>query len=260
MCYIAVSDCFTEKRTPKPFNFPCCLASQITPMISPIELLLATMPVQRMTSTLHPLVSNMSDGSSNDSMGKNPALELNQEFGAKPALSETPLGYLRSMFPEDSRRNPYYRFQRRADYDGECDRADAVRAVRSDDVGALRKLLADGTTAFDACNRNGESLLHLACRRCGLDTVKFLVVEAGISPEVRDNLGRTVLHDVCWRPRLATDIMDFLVPLVHPELLLAEDMRGHTPFDYSRRGDWVEWNRYLEAKRELIELRIALST
>ena len=127
-----------------------------------------------------------------------------------------------------------------------------MQAIRSRNVTKLRDLLKQGKS-FDACNRNGETLLHLACRRADLETVSFLIHEAGVSASVRDDLGRTVLHDVCWRPEPSFELMDALFRIIPSSLLLAEDKRGDTPFDYVRPESREAWTRFLEERRDLIE-------
>jgi len=171
----------------------------------------------------------------------------------------SPVLLLRSIFPADQQRNPYV-CKRRSSVNSANDEydAEAARAIRSNDLASLEKLLDNGAD-FEACNRNGESLLHLACRRSSLDIIKFLITQTDIPIDVRDNLGRTVLHDACWRPRPDVDVLDTLIRAAPPKLLLAEDSRGHAPFDYVRRGDWMLWNRFLEKRRDVIKARIAIA-
>lgn len=132
---------------------------------------------------------------------------------------------------------------------------DAVSAVRQNNVERLRQLFQQGH-CLDACNTNGESLLHLACRRCDPATVLFLVREAQVNVNCRDNMGRTVLHDTCWRPEPAFEIMDAILAAVQPELMFAVDTRGHSCWDYCRRNDWEAWNNYLAQRQPLIAARI----
>ena len=119
-----------------------------------------------------------------------------------------------------------------------------VQAVRFNDISTLQRLLDEGES-LDACNRNGETLLHLACRRGNVETVKFLVHEAQCDPDAMDDMGRSVLHDICWRPSPDIDMMDTLLQLASPDLLLAEDVRGHTCFDYCRKEHWGKWTAFL---------------
>ena len=113
---------------------------------------------------------------------------------------------------------------------------EAVDAVRSNDVEALKRLAEAGSN-LQCGNRFGETLIHLACRRSHTDVVTFLVKEAGVSIKVRDDYGRTPMHDACWRATVDVDLMDLLLETC-PELLLLSDKRGHTPLDYARREHW----------------------
>ncbi|CAB9519261.1 ANK [Seminavis robusta] len=122
------------------------------------------------------------------------------------------------------------------------------RAVRMCDLDKMRELHNAGKS-FDACNRFGESLLHMACRRGDARVVKFLIEEAKVQVDVTDDFGRTVLHDACWTGSVHTDVMDVLITAVPPEFWVTEDKRGHTPFDYAPRKDWGPWLRYLRSKQ-----------
>ncbi|KAL7434017.1 hypothetical protein ACHAXH_002216, partial [Discostella pseudostelligera] len=75
---------------------------------------------------------------------------------------------------------------------------EVVSAIRSNNVESLRKLHADGAN-LQCGNQYGETLIHLACRRSHRELISFLVKEAGVSLRVRDDFGRTPMHDVCWR-------------------------------------------------------------
>lgn len=114
---------------------------------------------------------------------------------------------------------------------------DVVNAIRSNDVDALRKLHADGTK-LQCGNRFGETLIHLACRRSSRELVSFLVKDADVSLYVRDDFGRTPMHDCCWRAEPDLELFDMLLDEA-PELLMLSDKRGHTPLDYSRREHWA---------------------
>jgi hypothetical protein len=39
-------------------------------------------------------------------------------------------------------------------------------------------------------------------------------------------------------------------------MLLAEDVRGHTPFDYARKEHYEEWVDFLKEKEEELQRRI----
>ena len=70
-----------------------------------------------------------------------------------------------------------------------------IAAVRARDIDGLRKLYFKDKQNMNCCNRFGESVLHTACRRGGAKVVKFLVEEAKVELRVRDDYGRTPMHD-----------------------------------------------------------------
>jgi len=125
---------------------------------------------------------------------------------------------------------------------------ETVNAIRSSDVAQLRKLFEQGRV-LQCANKNGETLIHLACRRSNRELVSFLVDEAGVSLHVRDDFGRTPWHDACWRTQPELGLLDLLLERV-PELLLLRDKRGHTPLDYARREHWGVLVPFLREKAD----------
>mmetsp|Transcript_23174 Transcript_23174/g.34498 ORF Transcript_23174/g.34498 Transcript_23174/m.34498 type:complete len:477 (-) Transcript_23174:995-2425(-) len=132
-----------------------------------------------------------------------------------------------------------------ANYDSEV-----VNAVREGDIGVVKAIHSNkGDASLSCCNRFGESLLHMACRR-GYDAiVHFLVQSANVSVRITDDCGRTPLHDALWNRECQYGIMDLLVR-TDPILLLTCDKRGHTPFAYARREHWANWRQFLWDRRE----------
>lgn len=130
---------------------------------------------------------------------------------------------------------------------------EVINAIRSRNIPLLRALKAKGKT-LQCANRYGESLVHMACRRGMTDVVRFLVLEANVSLRVKDDYGRTPLHDACWSAEPNFELMDFLIEH-EADLLLVEDTRGHFPFSYARRSHWEGWNQFLMRKRGSIRLR-----
>lgn len=122
---------------------------------------------------------------------------------------------------------------------------EVVKAIRNNDLTKLVEMLEDGHS-FDACNNNGETLLHLACRRSNLEIIQFLIEDAKASTNVVDNMGRTLLHDACWRPRPDIEIMNYLVSVISIETFMSNDCRGHSCFDYCRKEDWNKWNTFIQ--------------
>jgi ankyrin repeat protein len=133
-----------------------------------------------------------------------------------------------------------------------------ARAIRNNDVIQLQQLWDDGNSSFDSYNLNGETMLHLACRRSSYETIEFLLNVVQLSTNVKDGIGRTILHDACWRPNLDLDVMDLLIQKVSPELLVTEDSRGHICFDYCRKEHSSQWIDFLRQHSECIEKRSKL--
>jgi len=178
----------------------------------------------------------------------------------RETATSTPASYVRSLFPKKRVGGDAIRRMVLGTPDEEQLEAydhDVAGAIRSNDVDLLRELLDEGRD-FTGCNRNGETMLHLACRRSDLDTVEFLIVEAGLSTERRDTVGRSCLHDACWRAVPDLELMDFLVRSVSPLLLVEEDCRGHSCMDYVRPSDYETWNAFITKYSGLIQRRSKL--
>lgn len=122
--------------------------------------------------------------------------------------------------------------------------ADVIQAVRSQDIQALKSLHEQGRP-LKCSNQFGESLLHLACRRGFLGVVTYLVKEVGVTLQVRDDYGRTPLHDALWSAEPNVELVDVLIS-VCPDLLYIKDRRGYTPLSFVRRQHWKIWNKFLQ--------------
>mmetsp|Transcript_3224 Transcript_3224/g.7073 ORF Transcript_3224/g.7073 Transcript_3224/m.7073 type:complete len:529 (+) Transcript_3224:307-1893(+) len=122
--------------------------------------------------------------------------------------------------------------------------------IRNGDFDGLKKAHEAGLN-LQAANKFGESLLHIACRRGYDDVATFLVEAANVTIWVRDDFGRTPLHDACWTARPNLELMDLFVRR-NPELLLVSDKRGNTPLDYVRREHWDLWRQFLEDRWDCI--------
>jgi ankyrin repeat protein len=132
---------------------------------------------------------------------------------------------------------------------------DVVRAIRSKNIEKLRELYTAGKN-LNACNQFGESLLHMACRRGDIAIVKFMIREANVRVESRDDFGRNPFHDACWTSSPNFDVMDVLISKADPLMMLAADVRGSTPFDYARREHNKPWLGYLESRKDTILARL----
>lgn len=98
----------------------------------------------------------------------------------------------------------------------------------------------------------------MACRRSDVDIASFLINEARVDVHVRDDFGRNILHDSCWTSKPNLKMMDLLLRHVSPEMLVAEDVRGHTCFDYCRKEHWPVWIEYLQSKEKELKQRITM--
>jgi ankyrin repeat protein len=171
----------------------------------------------------------------------------------------SPVKYLKCLFSEtDKGREIILNPRRRSFTKPSLDLTDSynlevVRAIREEDLIKLRTMLDEGKS-FDASNSFGESLLHMACRRGSLEIVNFLINEAQVQVDVRDDFGRTALHDACWTTAPNFGVMDVLMKQMLPDTLLSEDVRGHTPFHYARKEHWDDWVIFLQ-ERDIFLLR-----
>jgi Ankyrin repeats (3 copies) len=124
-----------------------------------------------------------------------------------------------------------------------------VNLARTGDASALRDYHANNNThennALDCFNRFGEGLLNMACRRGFVSVVDLLLSPpVDLSLRVRDDYGRTPLHDACWNPEPQLEICAWILQR-DASLFLVADKRGYTPFQYARQSDWPVWCKFL---------------
>ena len=127
---------------------------------------------------------------------------------------------------------------------------DVITAVQNQDLDELRRIHASEGRTLQCANRFGESILHMACRRGFTDVVRFLIKEAGVSPRVRDDMGRTPMHDACWTCEPNPELAKLLIKEC-PELLVLKDRRGSAPFEYTRLEHAEAWSAFLQEKQEI---------
>jgi len=123
-----------------------------------------------------------------------------------------------------------------------------VQTVRDSDPICLGKFLSKGLSP-NPCNKFGESLVHMVCRRrehaCLATLIKF-----GCSIQVSDDFGRTPLHDACWTSEPCFTTVEILLNIDRRLLSLA-DRRGSLPLSYARREHWGKWINFLDKKKDL---------
>jgi GAF domain-containing protein len=126
--------------------------------------------------------------------------------------------------------------------------------TRENDVNKLKAYHEEnGDQSLDCFNRFGEGLLNMTCRRGFKEVVHFLLSPpVSLSVRVRDDYGRTPMHDACWNPEPQLDICTWICEQ-DPSLFLVTDKRGYTPFQYARKGDWHVWRQFLFDSRHLLE-------
>jgi len=120
---------------------------------------------------------------------------------------------------------------------------DVVTATRDNDLENLRQIHESGRS-LSCCNRFGESILHMACRRGYTEIVRYMIHEAHVSVRIKDDCGRTPFHDACWNQNTNIEILDMLMK-EDPLLFLVSDNRGSTAFEYARHEHWPVWRKFL---------------
>jgi hypothetical protein len=128
--------------------------------------------------------------------------------------------------------------------------ADVLKAIRSQDIDTLRKFHASGRP-LKCSNTFGESLLHMACRRGFFKVASFLIHEANVPVCVRDDYGRTILHDAAWTCEPNFELVELILKEC-PDLLFMRDRRGHTAISYARKSHWGAWNKFLKQNAQLV--------
>jgi ankyrin repeat protein len=213
----------------------------MTPTIDP------SCVIERVGKTMNPTSSTITIPNRQEASGQKRKLHPN----AKDPRS--PVEYLNATFQtlgvkvEPSREKNY--FIKLTPEMIEAYDKDVIQAVRERDLDKIKKFHAKGTN-LQCCNRFGESLIHMACRNGLTEIVTFLVQDANVSLHVRDDYGRTPLHDACWTVKPNFELMDFLIQQA-PELLALSDVRGHIPFAYVRKNHWQEWIDFLSEREDL---------
>jgi hypothetical protein len=174
-------------------------------------------------------------------LGENPSKYAQAMFEANGYLPEAVVSFAKASFlPITAKMLDAYQ-------------RDKLQSVRENNIDMLREMHLSSGETLQCCNRFGESLIHMACRRGNLDLVKFMILECQVSIRVKDDFGRTPLHDACWAPTPVFELIHVLISQA-PDLLLVPDVRGDTPFDYCRKEHWNDWINFLSSRQELMRL------
>ena len=123
-------------------------------------------------------------------------------------------------------------------------------AVRSRDLNKLKALHEKGQL-LQCSNRFGESILHMACRQGNFEIVQYLINEGNVSVRIKDDFGRTPMHDAFWSASPNFELVEFLIEIC-PSLLFISDVRGHFPLQYVRKEHESSWTPFLEKRKQTI--------
>lgn len=123
-------------------------------------------------------------------------------------------------------------------------------AARRSDLKELKHLYKEGRN-LQACNKFGESIVHIVCRRGNPEVLSFLIDRANVSLMVRDDMCKNPLHDAMWTDKPSFEMVKILMRAA-PKLLFAKDKRGMSPLAYIPRPRWGEWCQFLENNKDLV--------
>ena len=127
---------------------------------------------------------------------------------------------------------------------------DLIALVRGRNVEELAGKYADGE-CVNPCNQFGESLLHMACRRGFTDVASFYINDCEESIRIRDDYGRTPVHDAFWTVEPNFDLIKLLIGLDYT-LLLMKDKRNHCPLEYVREEHWGSIKKFFSDNKEAL--------
>jgi Ankyrin repeats (3 copies) len=123
-------------------------------------------------------------------------------------------------------------------------------AARQGDLAYLKFCFKEGKS-LQCCNIHGESIVHIVCRRGWDNILEFLVEQAGVTPMVRDDVGRTPLHDAAWTGNPNFKLVKILLEQF-PQMIHVKDTRNHTPLSYIPRQQWGAWCSFLRENQDLL--------
>lgn len=122
-----------------------------------------------------------------------------------------------------------------------------IQGVRKSDAALLKRLLDAGLSP-NPCNKFGESIIHMICRRGDLELLK-LFLKYGTCLQVCDDFGRTPLHDACWTSKPNFEIIDIILTKDR-RLMNIVDCRGSSPLSYVKREHWNDWVQFFDRVKD----------
>ena len=133
------------------------------------------------------------------------------------------------------------------------------KVLRHDNLEKLKTIVEQGLVDLKSSTATGETMLALACREGATTIVEYLIKEVGVPVKVRDQTGKTPLHEVCWHTHPPNFEIVSLLLCQAPELILARDDRHFTALDYIPLKCRNEWCLYLERKASYLRIMLELS-
>ena len=122
-----------------------------------------------------------------------------------------------------------------------------IQGVRKSDTHLVTRLLKAGLSP-NPCNKFGESIIHMICRRGDSELLKIFV-KFGCSLQVCDDFGRTPLHDACWTSEPKFEVVE-LILRSDRRLMNIDDCRGSSPLSYVKRDHWGAWIQFFERVKD----------
>lgn len=123
-----------------------------------------------------------------------------------------------------------------------------VGLVKKNDLVALSDAISCGLSP-NPCNKYGESLAHMVCRR-GNTPMLQLLLQNGASLQIGDDYGRTPLHDACWAAEPSFETVQVVLQ-ADARLLHMIDARGHVPLNYVREHHWSQWIEFIDEQKDV---------
>ena len=121
--------------------------------------------------------------------------------------------------------------------------------LMENDLDRLENLLEAGLHP-QACNDEGVTLIHLACRY-GLEACVQILLQHGATFQVSDEDGRTPLHEVALATP-NTNIIDLILK-ENPRLMFIADREGNVPLALVEQDErWTIWTKYLMKRKNKI--------
>jgi hypothetical protein len=121
--------------------------------------------------------------------------------------------------------------------------------VKNNDFTNFERVISSGLVSPNPCNKFGESLLHMVCRRGRLDMLQCMI-QAGTCLQIVDDFGRTPLHDACWALQPCWEVVKVLLT-ADARMMLCQDIRGDVPLDYVQKTHHQQWREFLDSIKDV---------